>query len=364
MRSNSVKYMRTGLTLSLFCFIFLTLILYINEQFIGTADSNRLPSSLTPVAVLGDSDSHSYRDSYDNKSRGGDYHAYSFNWLELWAHLSEYEIYPGQWGVWGNNYRIARIKNIFLLKSRSPKKLDYEYNYAVSGLGCQSLLDEWPYQGKWLLNEIKSNPEYWANGLVIIKIGFNDIGKNNDLNKWKKTGLDQKASILVSSCTNSIIKTSNLILSELPGIRVAITGIARNYNFMDEWDEKLNRNSITNIESVLSEYDSRLLKYANNTTRVAYIDDHYWFNDIFGSQESSNLKSQVEFFEGVNLINASGDEPINILLHDHHTGSLYNGLWLTHMISEINQQVGMKLSLPDLKKVLEIAGLAENSKQN
>ena len=366
MESISKKHKRISLLLSfgVFCFFVVVLILYVNEKFIGMPDNNRQASSLIPVAVLGDSDSHSYRDSYDNKSRGGEYHAYSYNWLELWARLSENEIYPGLWGVWGSHYRIARIKNMLMLKSRSPKKLDYEYNFALSGLKCRSLLDDWPYQGKWLLNELKSNPGYWANGLVIIKIGINDLGQNSDLIKWKKTGMDQKSSILVSNCINSIIKISDLILAESPGIRVAITGMVRGYNFMDEWNEKLNKHDIQNIESVLSEFDFRLKKYANNLTRVAYIDDHFWFNRIFGSQEFDNLKSKIEFIEGTELINASGDEPINMLMQDNHTGTLYNGLWITHLVNELNGQFGMSLSIPNYQDVMKIAGLVSNSNQD
>jgi len=363
MENKNKKYKRTGwlLFVGLFCFLFLALLLYINGEFIGLPDNNRQANILLPVAVLGDSDSHSYRDSYDSKSRGGAYHAYSYNWLELWARLSEGEIYPGQWGVWGTGYRIAHIKNMLMLKSRSPKKLDYEYDFAVSGLGCRSLLDDWPYQGKWLLNELRSNPEYWASGLVIIKIGINDIGKNSDLIKWRMTGLDQQAEILVSDCVNSILKITKAILDESPGIRVAISGVTRNYNFMDEWDEKLNKDEINNIEKVLSAFDTRLQNYADDLPTVAYIDDHFWFNRIFGSQESGNLKSKIEFIDGVELINASGDEPVNMLLQDHHTGTLYNGLWIAHLVNELNKQLGMTLSPPNFYDVIKTAGLSPGS---
>lgn len=341
----------------LLCLLSLILVLYANNNFIGQPDKNRQIDSLVPIAVLGDSDSHSYRDSYDNKERGGKHHANSYNWIELWSRLAKDEINPGQWGTWGSHYRIARIKNMLILKSRSPKKLDYEYNYAVSGLSCRSLLTEWPYQGKWLLNEIRSNTEYWNNGIVIIKIGYNDIGKASDLKQWKKSGLSAESTALVSNCIDSIITMSNSILAVSPNVKISITGVARTYNFMDEWDESLDEKSVQNIEEVLSEFDSRLIKYTTDQSRVAYIDDHIWFNKIFGSQESNDLKSRIEFFEGIELINASGDEPINMLLADHHTGTLYNGLWINHLINEINRQFNMTLSIPDLRQVVETAGL-------
>lgn len=351
------KHLKLIFFSSLLLLLVLVSTLYINAAFIGSADTNRQKSSLIPVAVLGDSDSHSYRDSYDNLSRGGNYQTRTFNWLELWARLSADEIYPGATGVWGSHYRIARIKNLFMLKSRSPKKLDYEYNYAVSGLGCQSLLDDWPYQGKWLLNELKSNPEYWRNGLVIIKIGINNIGKNTDLLNWKNTGLDAEAASAVTGCVDAITKMSDRIIAQQPGIKVAISGITRNYNFIDEWHTPLNPEDIQNIESVLSEFDSRLQRYASGSTMIAYIDDHYWFNQTFGSKESGDLKSKIHFTEGIDLINASGDEPINMLLQDHHTGTLYNALWITHLITEINQQLGLTLSLPTRHDVIRITEL-------
>jgi len=354
------KQLAWGCLFSLFCLLALTLVLYANDNFIGQADDNRQINSQMPVAVLGDSDSHSYRDSYDNKARGGKYHDYSYNWIELWSRLAKDEINPGQWGTWGSHYRIARLKNTLMLKSRSPKKLDYEYNYAVSGLRCRSLLNDWPYQGKWLLNEIRSNNDYWDNGIVIIKIGYNDIGKTSDLKKWKNSGLNTESSALVSSCTDSIITMSDSILAMSPNVKISIAGVARTYNFMDEWDEKLDEEGIKNIEEVLSDFDSRLKQYATDQARVAYIDDHLWFNKIFGSQESKDLKPRVKFSQGVELINASGDEPINMLLRDHHTGTLYNGLWINHLITEINRQLNLTLSAPDLGQVEEIAGLTSD----
>lgn len=359
MSHHKTKYRQIAATcfFCLLCLLFLTLALYANNNFIGQPDKNRQINSLVPIAVLGDSDSHSYRDSYDNKERGGQYHAYSYNWIELWSRLAKNEINPGQWGTWGNHYRVARIKNLLMLKSRSPKKLDYEYNYAVSGLSCRSLLNDWPYQGKWLLNEIRSNTDYWNNGIVIIKIGYNDIGKTSDLKQWKKTGLSTESSTLVSNCTDSIMAMSDSILAISPSVKISIAGVARTYNFMDEWDERLDEKSIQNIEEVLSGFDSRLEKYASDRTRVAYIDDHFWFNNIFGSQESNDLKPGVEFSQDIELINASGDEPVNMLLADHHTGTLYNGLWINHLITEINRQLNMTLSRPELRQVAETAGL-------
>ena len=76
------------------------------------------------------------------------------------------------------------------------------------------------------------------------------------------------------------------------------------------------------------------------------------------------MKTKIEFTEGVDLINASGDNPVNILLKDYHTGTLYNGLWLTHMITELNQQLGMTLSLPHLHQVRSIAGLTSQPVNN
>ena len=41
----------------------------------------------TRIAVIGDSDSHSYRDSVSGIRRGGEIHNISFNWIETWSRL-------------------------------------------------------------------------------------------------------------------------------------------------------------------------------------------------------------------------------------------------------------------------------------
>ena len=332
--------------------------LYLTNSFVGMPDKSRNIDSRTPIAVLGDSDSHSYRDTYDNKSRGGEYNDYSFNWLELWERLAGDEISPGRWGVSGSPFRGARLKIILGLKSRLPQKLDYEFNFAFSGLRCKSLLDSWPYQGTQLINELRSNPKFWAKGLVIIRIGINDFGNPGEILRWAEIGLNERSSKTISNCVDTITKISDSILSQASNTRIAILGMTRTYNFSGECCQKLEQAEIENIEQVLSLFDNSLKKYASNLSNVAFIDDHFWFNDIFGSQELGNLKSKINYLGSIELINSSGDHPKNMLLADHHTGSLYNGLWLTQLISELNLQLGTKFSLPRRTDVIKIVGMA------
>lgn len=352
---------KTAMYILLFITLFLIGIiafLYLTNNFIGMPDDHRNIDSRVPIAVLGDSDSHSYRDKYVGPLRGGKYHDYTFNWIELWAKLSGDEISPGRWIVTGSPYRGERVKNALGIKNRSPQKLDYEFNYALSGLRCNSLLGSWPYQGEQLINELRSNPEFWAKGLVIIRIGINDFGNRDEILRWAKIGLNDKSSEIISNCVDSITKISDSISSQSPNTKIAILGMTRGYNFADECCQNLEKPEIENIEQVLSLFDNNLKKYASNLSNIAFIDDHFWFNNIFGSQELGNLKPKIDYVGSTELINSSGDHPKNMLLADHHTGTLYNGLWLIQLISELNRQLGTKFSLPRLTDVIKIAGMA------
>ena len=331
--------------------------LYVSNSFIGMPDKYEHLDKRLTVAVLGDSDSHSYRDTYDNKLRGGIYNKNTYNWFELWNLLSKKEINSGEWGAWGNHYRITKIKHRLGIKSRSPRKLDYKYNYSLSGLKCDSLFDTWPYQGQWLLEEIRSNPVRWSKGLVIIRIGINDIGNKNEVTKWAKTGLDEIAQNKVTECVNAITTSAQKLKNESRTIKIALIGVTRSYNFSGYCCQNLTREEINNIENVLQEFDKKLIKFSGLSENISYIDDHYWFNNLFGSQENQNLLEKINYDGTIDLYNKSGDFPNNILLSDDHTGTLYNGLWVNHLISVLNKDFQLNLSSLALEDVIAISGI-------
>lgn len=301
-------------------------------------------SKLLSVAVLGDSDSHSYRDKYDNKARGGKYHAVTFNWPALWDRFRSNEINLGAYGVWGSHYRIAKVKHWLGLSGRTPKKLDFEYNYAFSGTRCQSLLEDWPFQARSFIERLKKQPKQWDNGLVIIRIGVNDLGQEEEMDRWAQTGLDKFAHDAVAQCISHIEQATDRILQAHASVRVALIGICRDYNITTTFENWPHQQQVINIEEVLNNFDESLSHYAKGSDRVAYLNDYQWLVDRFGSRLSNTLSFKTTLANKLTIINDKGDHPSHLVLEDNHASTVYNGLWLNNMINQLNQIYKLNLT--------------------
>ncbi len=301
-------------------------------------------SNLLSIAVLGDSDSHSYRDKYDNKARGGNYHSVTFNWPALWDRFRSDEINLGAYGVWGSEARIAKVKYWLGLSGRTPKKLDFEYNYAYSGARCRSLLKTWPYQARSFMEQLKKHPKQWDNGLVIIRIGVNDLGQEEEMDRWAQTGLDKFARDAVAECVGHIVQATNQILEVHASVRVALIGICRDYNITTTFENWPHQQQVINIEEVLNHFDESLMNYAKGSDRVDYLNDYQWLVDRFGSRLTNTLRFKTTLANKLTITNDKGDHPSHLVLKDNHAGTVYNGLWLNNMISQLDQIYKLNLT--------------------
>ena len=304
--------------------------------------------NIIPIAVLGDSDSHSYRDEYDNKFRGGAFHSVTYNWPALWNKFRSHTITMGAFDTWGTHYRIAKIKHHLGLVGRAPKKLDYEYNYAVSGLRCESLLQGWPYQAKWLITRLKNNPEAWKNGIVVIRIGVNNLGSTKQLIQWGNTGLDDHANKVIDACISQIIEASDQILKTHPSIKIALLGMCRDCNITDTYTVWPTLTQITKRNTVLNHFDQKLMAYTQEKDRVLFIDDVKWLIKRYGDRHNEPIKFATTLADKVSIVSAQGDHPSNLILADYHAGTVYNGLWLNNLIAQLNQ--GFQLDLTPLSE--------------
>ena len=330
-------------------------VLFLIHRIPASADSLR---DRIPVAVLGDSDSHGYHDVFDNL-RGGRFNDISFNWAEVWELLHGNEIELGEQGAWGSSYRFARIWHALGLRTQAPRKFDFQYNYAVSGMTCQSLLNTWPYQARWLLDRIRRDRTYWDNGLVVIRIGINDLGQAYHLENWAESGLDDTARLVVDTCVDYILETTGRLLDSHPGITVVISGIVRDYNvpttlvFTDVEE-------IARIEEVLQYYDNRLLEFTTAESRAVFFDDREWVTELFGDRARGELIESFSLADRINISNTVGDHPSNISLADLHGGTVYHGLWLRNMLRQLNEQTSYEFTLPTAE---DIAGLICNHEE-
>jgi hypothetical protein len=303
-----------------------------------------LNKNAIPIAVLGDSDSHSYRDEYDNKSRGGKYHSVTFNWPALWDRFRPQEVNMGTYGTWGTHYRIAKVKHWLGLTGRAPKKLDYDYNYAVSGLRCESLLQGWPYQAKWLIKRLESEATHWNNGLVVIRIGVNDLGSTEQLVTWGNTGLNKHAQEVVTTCITQINEAIDQILSIHSSVKVAVMGMCRDCNITDTYTVWPKISQIENRNQVLSHFDKKLINYASQHNRVLFIDDVKWLSKRYGDRHHEPIKFETKLANKVKIISRQGDHPSNLILADYHAGTVYNALWLNNLIDQLNTGFQLHLS--------------------
>jgi hypothetical protein len=301
-------------------------------------------SGRVPVAVLGDSDSHLYRDHVNGLQRGGDFHAVTFQWTEIWDRLRADEVDLGKLDVWGSHGRIAQIRSFLGLETKTPKKYDFRFNYAYSGEKCASLLTEYPFQTRWLLGLMDLYPQLAAELMVIIRIGVNDFGQLHHLDNWAKSGLDATARGVLDGCVENITQATRLIQQHNPSTRVVLIGIAYEYNAFGDAGEKYSKTQLENIASVLGYFDDRLNQLAARSDNIAFAYDFLWFRQRWGDRLSGGLKQEVSLGGSVAISNSVGDHPSHLILNDNHAGTIYNGLWLQGMIRQINDQFGLGLT--------------------
>ena len=179
-------------TVLLICLIAAMLFIgFLGYPFIMKVLKNPCPgggTGIIPLAVLGDSDSHSYHDTISFKNpleRGGKFRSITFQSTEVLERLRNNQIDQGSWGVWGSKRGlIAELRSAIGLEGRAPKKLDFQYNFAVSGAGCADLVEGYGRQTQRLLYLMKKKPLQWQNGLIVIRIGINSIGQTRQLERY------------------------------------------------------------------------------------------------------------------------------------------------------------------------------------
>lgn len=306
-----------------------------------------------PVAILGDSDSQGYRGT----RHGGPYHDVTWNWTDIWDLRRANEVDLGAIDVWGTSYRMARLRALFGLPARAPEKMDYDYNYAESGMGCESLWDEDPATARWLLARMQREPERWNRGLLVIRVGLASIGLPDSLEIWEHTGLDAQARARVDRCIDAI-RTVVVRVRKLGPTKIALIGVTRGYNrpkAVERWPEDM---QVRRMEEVLGYYDAELQRIAATTEQVVFVDDIDWYRNYFGDRFTGNLRSTFEF-GGKVIHRALGDEPENWLLKDEHNGTICNGLWLNHLIAKLNSRFGYSftpITEAELLQLIEVRG--------
>lgn len=297
-----------------------------------------------PLAVLGDSDSHSYHDSLSYEKRGGRFAATTFNWPEALARLRPDQLDLGDWGIWGPRRPIALAREVLGLKVRRPRKEDYRYNFAITGAHCGDLLSGWR-QTQRLLAVMDEEPERWRQGIVVVRIGVNSFGGKANLRQMASDPAAQQPRDAISQCVGAIRDSIAAIRLRQPQTRFVLVGIFNNVHwakYLHDWQSPA---ELANIDAVLDVFDDALRDMAAKDARIAFADDRMWFERHWGGRDENGKPAyhDVVFGNGTRVHNTSGDDPVNSVLEDGHAGTLWNGMWVQNLIDVLNGKFGLNL---------------------
>jgi hypothetical protein len=312
----------------------------------AVAAGSAVPSSRIRFAVLGDSDSQSYHDALalrDPSMRGGSYRGTTWQWTEVLARLRGDRIDFGAWGAWGTGSYRAYFDEAFGFLARTPPKDDYRYNFAVSGATCSQLMGHPLRQAIRLVDLMNTEPQAWRDGIVLMRIGVNDIGGNDVLDELSRDPAASHPAALINACIDAIGETVGLIRSQHPDTYIALVGVLNNADWSVDFNKWQSAKEIANIDAGLDLFDDGLRKLAAANRHVAFLDDRAWFRSLWGKRDDQGrpLYKTVHLSAGWKIANTSGDDPHNAVLSDGHAGVVWNTLWARHLVASLNAAFGL-----------------------
>lgn len=294
------------------------------------------------LAVVGDSDSHSYQDrnhfAPGNGERGGAWRAVTLCWGEVLARLRGDAIDLGEWGLRGNHWRVARMLERLGRPARSPYKEDHRYNFAMTGNRCVELLGGRHRQVPRLLALMAREPERWRDGVVVIRIGVNDIGSPVALEDFARNGAEAAMHAHVRSCVDDIRRAVAAIRLAQPTLRIVLVGIFDNSNcarHLARWSDPA---MLARIRQGLDGFDAPLRAMANADPRIAFFDDRAWFAARWGTRAADGQPGfrPLVLADGLAVGNTVGDDPRHAVLCDGHAGLAMNAEWARSLVDLLN----------------------------
>ena len=304
-----------------------------------------------PLAALGDSDTHSYQDRVSfppgSPKRGGAFRASTFQWIEVLARLRGREVDPGPWGVWGTRGRIATLQEWFGLKGRAPRKEDYRNNFAISGAGCNTLMEGMSREAPRLLTLMDRDPIAWRRGVVVLRMGVNSFGLFESLELLAHDA--QAPSVLseIDTCIGHIRATVALIHSRHPATRFVLVGILDNSHWPEYFDHWQTPRALSNIDAGLDRFDQALKAMAaSDPHRLAFFDDRAWFAERWGGRDERGKPAykSLKLTSGLEVTNTSGDDPSNAVVADGHAGTVWNVLWAQSLVRLLNKDFDARIA--------------------
>jgi hypothetical protein len=308
-----------------------------------------LSSKTIPLAVLGDSNSHSYQDHAwfpsDTAERGGPWRSRTFQWTEVLARLRAQELDLGPWVLWGRPGVVAWAREQLGLRGgRAPKKEDYLYNFANSGAACRNLMGGRFHQAPRLVALMDEQPERWMHGVVVIRIGLNNWGGLMDLQARDPAAPELRAA--TAYCAGEIGAAVALIHASHPSTRILLVGVGNEADDPANFDRWQPAAETTNIKTALDGFNAAIRRLAESDPRLAYFDDSAWFQARWGSRGADGKPDYrtVTIGSTLQVTNTIGDDPRNAVLADRHPGLAWNALWAQALVTRLRDAFGLPLT--------------------
>jgi hypothetical protein len=293
----------------------------------------------TPIAVLGDSDSAGYQDTLSfapgSSKRGGDWRHYSLQWTEVLARLRQDQLDLGPREPVGMAGWQARLWHAWRASPRAPRKFDHRHNFAISGAGCTALVDGAAPQTAALRALMAETPERWRTGIVVIRIGINDLG-TRDLLDQVAAGNTTDSEQRRQSCLNVIEGSVQQLQDAQPGLRIVLVGLFDNAHWAPQLSRWRDPTALARLDAHAERFDAGLRELAARTGAL-FFDDRQWFRQHWGSRDADGHPDYSELHIGAwRVANTQGDAPHHASLGDGHAGTLWNALWANALIDTLN----------------------------
>jgi len=311
------------------------------------------------LAVIGDSDSHAYHDrlrfSGEDGARGGVHHATTWQWTEALQRLRGGWVDQGAWGHHGSSGVLARAADWVGLPARAPEKVDFLYNFAVSGARCESLMGG-ERQVPQLVDLMDQEPEAWRDGVVVIRIGVNSFGQSDSLERLAANPDDPELSGTITRCISAMREAVHHLRQGHPHTGVVLVGIFDNSNIGDAARVRRAPDELRNITTALDRYDNALRAMAARDTRIAFFDDRAWFASLWGARSPDGRPRyrDVDIGGRLRVANTQGDAPSHAVLADGHAGSAWNALWAKALVDLLDRHFGARIPAVDEAELLAL----------
>ncbi|MCK7595224.1 SGNH/GDSL hydrolase family protein [Pseudomarimonas salicorniae] len=300
--------------------------------------------SAVPLAVLGDSDSAGYQDRISfpegSERRGGRFRQYSLQWTEILARLRPDSVDLGPRELVGMAPWQARLWRFLRGPARAPRKLDHRHNFAISGALCADLVQGHAAQAPALRALIASEPERWKRGVVLIRMGINDLGTRDAMGPVAR-GDTEASSQRIADCHRAIASSMDQLRQAQPSLRFILVGLFDNAHWAPNLDRWHDPAVLARLDAVAEAFDAGLRDMARHP-EVVFFSDRIWFESLWGSRDAAGQPAYREVELGPWRVgNTHGDSPQHASLGDGHAGTIWNALWANALIDTLNRLEGV-----------------------